>query len=89
MFFVYFKCISLLKIKVMEENAVKKVVGLSRLSQKEICDITGTKKSNLHRRMNNDIIGTIEMSLEIAKETGINKYSIVKNGYTISVKINK
>ena len=68
-------------------NAVKKVVELSGLSQKKICDLTGTKKSNLHRRMNNDIIGTIEMSLEIAKETGVNKYSIVKNGYTISVKI--
>jgi len=34
------------------------------------------------------IIKTIERSIEIAKELNVNKYTIVRDGYVISVKLN-
>jgi hypothetical protein len=68
------------------ENAVKKVIEKSGKKQKEVSEITGIKQSTLSTRMNKDIQGTIEWSLEVAKELNIKSYSIVRNGYQINVK---
>ena len=68
------------------ENAVRKVIEKSGKKQKEVSEITGIKQSTLSTRMNKDIQGTIEWSLEVAKELNIKSYSIVRNGYQINVK---
>jgi len=39
--------------------------------------------------MNKEVCGTIEWSIEVAKELKVKRFSIVKDGYTINVKINK
>lgn len=71
------------------ENAVKKVIEKSGKKQKEVSEITGIKQSTLSTRMNKEIQGTIEWSIEVAKELNVKSYSIVKDGYTINVRVNK
>jgi len=68
------------------ENALKKVIEKSGKKQKEVSEITGIKQSTLSTRMNKDVQGTIEWSLEVAKELNVKSYSIVKNGYQINIK---
>jgi hypothetical protein len=67
-------------------NAIKEVINKSKKKQKEVSEITGIKQSTLSTRMNKDIQGTIEWSLEVAKELNVKSYSIVKNGYQINIK---
>ena len=71
------------------ENAVKKVIEKSGKKQKEVYEITGIKQSTLSTRMNKEIKGTLEWSIELAKELNVKRYSIVKDGYTINVRVNK
>ena len=67
-------------------NAIKEVINKSKKKQKEVSEITGIKQSTLSTRMNKDIQGTIEWSLEGAKELNVKSYSIVKNGYQLNIK---
>jgi predicted XRE-type DNA-binding protein len=67
-------------------NAIKEVINKSKKKQKEVSEITGIKQSTLSTRMNKDIQGTIEWSLEVAKELNVKSYSVVKNGYKINIK---
>jgi hypothetical protein len=67
-------------------NAIKEVINKSKKKQKEVSEITGIKQSTLSTRMNKDIQGTIEWSLEVAKELNVKSYSVVKNGYQINIK---
>jgi hypothetical protein len=67
-------------------NAIKEVINKSKKKQKEVSEITGIKQSTLSTRMNKDIQGTIEWSLEVAKELNVKSYSIVKNGYQLNIK---
>lgn len=71
------------------ENAVKKVIEQSGKKQKEVSEITGIKQSTLSKRTTKEVCGTIEWSIEVAKELNVKRFSIVKDGYTINVKINK
>ena len=68
-------------------NAIKQVIVLAGKSQKEASEICDIKQSLLSYQMNNNIIGTIEKSINIAKKLGVNKYEIEENGFKISIKI--
>ena len=70
-------------------NAIKEVIEKSKKKQKEVSEITGIKQSTLSTRMNKEIKGTLEWSIEVAKELNVKNYSIVKDGYTINVRVNK
>ena len=70
-------------------NAIKEVIKKSKKKQKEVSEITGIKQSTLSTRMNKEIKGTLEWSIEVAKELNVKNYSIVKDGYTINVRVNK
>lgn len=67
-------------------NALKEVINQSKKKQKEVSEITGIKQSTLSTRMNKEVQGTIEWSLEVAKELNVKRYSIVKDGYEIKIK---
>lgn len=69
-------------------HPIKEVMKKANVKQKEVCEKIGVNQSTLSNRMNKEIIGSIEQSLEIAKELNVKSYFIVKDGYTISVKKN-
>lgn len=70
-------------------NALKLVAEKSKKQQKELTGILGVKQSTLSHRMNKEVQGTIEWSIELAKEIGIKSYSLVKEDYSIHVKIKR
>lgn len=66
-------------------HPIKEVMNKGKVTQKEVCEKIGVKQSTLSKRMNKEIKGSIEQSLEIAKELNVKSYFIVKDGYTIRV----
>lgn len=70
-------------------TAVKDIIKRAKTNQKEVSERMDVKQSTLSNRMNKEIQGSIEWSIEIAKEFGINRYSIARDGYIINVKIKR
>ena len=68
-------------------NPIKTVLQKAKKEQKEVCEITGIKQSTLSSRMNREMKGSIEYSIEIARELKVKSYSIFKDGCEIKVKI--
>lgn len=69
----------------METHPIKEVLRKAKVSQKEACEKTGLKQSTLSSRMNREIEGSIEQSIDIAKAFEIKKFLIVRDGYEIRV----
>ena len=67
-------------------NPIKDVIEKANSTQSEVAKKMNIKQNTLSRRMNKEVQGTIEWSLEVAKELGVKSYSIVKNGYEIKIK---
>jgi transcriptional regulator with XRE-family HTH domain len=67
-------------------NIIKELVKDSGKKQKEIATKLGIKENTFSTRLNKEVQGTIEWSLEVAKELNVKSYSIVKNGYEIKIK---
>lgn len=67
-------------------NPIKQVIKKGNSTQSEVAKKMNIKQNTLSRRMNKEVHGTIEWSLEVAKELGVKSYSIVKNGYEIKIK---
>jgi len=69
------------------ENPIKTVLNKAKVSQKEYCEIKKVKQSTMSHRMNNDVHGSIEWSIEVAKELNIRSYKIVGDGYEVMVRV--
>lgn len=67
-------------------HPIKEVMKKANVKQKEVCEKLKINQSTLSNRMNKEVQGTIEWSLEVAKELNVKTYTIVKNGYQIKVK---
>lgn len=67
-------------------NPIKELVEKSGKTQKSIAESIGIKENTFSQRLNKEVQGTIEWSLEVAKELGVESYCIVKNGYEIKIK---
>ena len=70
-------------------HPIKEVMKKANVKQKDICEKLGIKQSTLSKRMNKEIQGSLEQSIEIAKEFKIKKFSIVKEDYTLNVVMKK
>jgi len=66
-------------------NAIKQIVEKSKLTQKEISEITGVKESTLSFRATHEVKGTIENALELARQLGQKRAVFYKDGFKISV----
>ena len=66
-------------------HPIKEVMKKANVKQKDICEKLGIKQSTLSKRMNKEIQGSLEQSIEIAKEFKIKKFSIVREYYTLNV----
>jgi len=64
-------------------NAIKQIIEKSKLTQKEISEITGVKESTLSFRATHEVKGTIENALELARQLGQKKVTFYKDGYKI------
>jgi predicted XRE-type DNA-binding protein len=71
------------------ENAIKTVIDKSKKNQKEICTLMNLKQSTISKRMNKEMKGTIEWAIDVAIETGVKSFTILKNGCLLSIKIKK
>lgn len=69
----------------METHPIKGVLKKAKVSQKEACKKLKVKQSTLSSRMNREIKGSIEQSIDIAKAFEIKKFLIVRDGYEIRV----
>lgn len=67
-------------------HPIKEVMKKANVKQKEVCEKLKINQSTLSNRMNKEVQGTIEWSLEVAKELNVKTYTILKNGYQIKVK---
>jgi len=70
------------------ENPIKQVIKQAKSSQKEVCEKLNINQSTLSSRMLKDVKGTIEWSIDVAKELNVKKYTIVRDGYSVTVKLN-
>jgi len=70
------------------ENPIKTVIDKAKSTPKEAYTKLGVKQCTFSRRMNTEVQGSIEWSIEVAKELNVNKYTIVRDGYVVSVKLN-
>jgi transcriptional regulator with XRE-family HTH domain len=68
-------------------NPIKQVMEQAGVKQKEVGKRLNIKQSTLSARMIKEVKGSIEWSIEVAKELNVKKYTIVKDGYVVSVKI--
>jgi DNA-binding XRE family transcriptional regulator len=68
-------------------NPIKQVIDQVGSTQKEVGKRLNIKQSTLSARMIKEVKGSIEWSIEVAKELNVKNYTIVKDGYVVSVKI--
>jgi hypothetical protein len=68
-------------------NPIKQVLQIARTTQKEVCEKLEIPQATMSHRMNNEIQGSIEWSIEVAKELNVKSFKLVKKGYIVSVKI--
>lgn len=68
-------------------NPIKQVIEQAGSTQKEVGKRLNIKQSTLSARMIKEVQGSIEWSIEVAKELNVKKYTIVRDGYVVSVKI--
>ena len=66
-------------------HPIKEVMKKANIKQKDICEKLGIKQSTLSKRMNKEIQGSLEQSIEIAKEFKVKKFSIVREYYTLNI----
>lgn len=70
-------------------HPIKEVMKKANVKQKEVCEKLDIKQSTLSKRMNKEIQGSLEQSIEIAKEFNIKRISIVREDYTLNVVMKK
>ena len=68
-------------------NPIKQVMDQAGVNQKEVGKRLNINQSTLSARMLKEVKGSLEWSIDVAKELNVKKYTIVKDGYLISVKI--
>lgn len=68
-------------------HPIKEVMKKANVKQKEVCEKLGIKQSTLSKRMNKEIQGSLDQSIEIAKEFNVKRFSIVRENYTLNVVI--
>ena len=70
-------------------HPIKEVMKKANVKQKDICEKLGIKQSTLSKRMNKEIQGSLEQSIEIAKEFKVKRFSIVREDYNLNVVMKK
>jgi len=66
-------------------HPIKEVMKKANVKQKEVCEKLDINQSTLSKRMNKEIQGSLEQSIEIAKEFKVKRFSIVRENYTLNV----
>jgi len=66
-------------------HPIKEVMKKANVKQKEVCEKLDINQSTLSKRMNKEIQGSLEQSIEIAKEFNVKRFSIVRENYTLNV----
>ena len=66
-------------------HPIKEVMKKANVKQKEVCEKLDINQSTLSKRMNKEIQGSLEQSIEIAKEFNVKRFSIVRENYTLNI----
>lgn len=70
-------------------HPIKEVMKKANVKQKDVCEKLDINQSTLSKRMNKEIQGSLEQSIEIAKEFKVKRFSIVREDYTLNVVMKK
>ena len=70
-------------------HPIKEVMKKANVKQKDVCEKLDINQSTLSKRMNKEIQGSLEQSIEIAKEFNVKRFSIVRENYTLNVVMKK
>ena len=70
-------------------HPIKEVMKKANVKQKDVCEKLDINQSTLSKRMNKEIQGSLEQSIEIAKEFKVKRFSIVRENYTLNVVMKK
>ena len=70
-------------------HPIKEVMKKANVKQKDVCEKLDINQSTLSKRMNKEIQGSLEQSIEIAKEFNVKRFSIVREDYTLNVVMKK
>ena len=70
-------------------HPIKEVMKKANVKQKDVCEKLEINQSTLSKRMNKEIQGSLEQSIEIAKEFNVKRFSIVREDYTLNVVMKK
>ena len=70
-------------------HPIKEVMKKANVKQKDVCEKLDINQSTLSKRMNKEIQGSLEQSIEIAKEFNVKIFSIVREDYTLNVVMKK
>ena len=70
-------------------HPIKEVMKKANIKQKDVCEKLDINQSTLSKRMNKEIQGSLEQSIEIAKEFKVKRFSIVREDYTLNVVMKK
>ena len=65
-------------------HPIKEVMKKANVKQKEVCEKLDINQSTLSKRMNKETQGSLEQSIEIAKEFNVKRFSIVRENYTLN-----
>jgi transcriptional regulator with XRE-family HTH domain len=68
-------------------NPIKQIIKQAKSSQKEVCEKMNVPQGTMSHRMNKDVRGTIEWSIEVAKELNVRTFKIVTDSYSITISI--
>jgi hypothetical protein len=68
-------------------NPLKEVLRIAKKNQKTAAKALNVKQSIMSYRMNNNIVGSIEMSIEAAKALNVKTYTLECVGYSVTVKM--
>ncbi len=70
-------------------HPIKEVMKKANIKQKDVCEKLDINQSTLSKRMSKEIQGSLEQSIEIAKEFKVKRFSIVREDYTLNVVMKK
>lgn len=75
------------KNKIKNMNALKQIMEIANARAIDIYPKIGVKQATFSKRLKGDVKGSIEWSIEVARELGVKKYTIYQDNCIIKIQL--
>ena len=75
------------KNKIKNMNPIKQVMQITNARAIDIYPKIGVKQATFSKRLTSDVKGSIEWSIEVARELGIKKFTIYQDNCVIKIQL--